>query len=239
MAIRISAALLSLAVVAAQASGANYTADFNSSTLDPNLDVVTINNGVTPGANPPWTVTSGGGYLTIAKGINPTPNDDLINVVTHFATPGDFVAQVTVDWSGNANGWGGYYLYSATGATGFGFGTNGLWDSAFGGFPGGGNSGVTPTSVMTFEIARSGNTLTKSYKLAGDANFTVLSTLTDNMVLGDAYLEMDNYSNIVPATSLRFSDFSIQTSAVPEPAAYALLLGGLGCLVLSRRRLRG
>jgi len=236
MAIRLSSVLLSLGFLATQASGANYTADFNSATLDIGLSAVTLGGGgLTSGVAAPWSITSGGGYLTIAKSMTNTPNDDVVGVDTNVAIAGSFVATVTVDWSRNANGWGGFYMGSSTGASGFGFGTNGLWDSVFG-FPGGGISGITPTSVMTFQISRTGDTLIKSYKLDGDASFTVLSSLSGNMVLGNAYLELDNSSNIEPGTSLRFSNFSIQTP-VPEPAAYSLLLAGLGCLALARRRL--
>jgi len=237
MAIRLPVAMLFLAFLAAQASGANYTADFNSATLDTGLSAVTLGGGgLVSGVAAPWSIASGGGYLTIAKSITNTPNNDVIGVDTNFAIAGSFVATVTVDWSGNTNGWGGFYMGSNAGASGFGFGTNGLWDSVFG-FPGGGDSGVAPTPVMTFQISRTGNTLTKSYKRDGDSSFTVLSSLTGNMVLGNAYIELDNSSNIEPGTSLRFSNFSVQTP-VPEPEEYSLLLAGLGGLALARRRLR-
>jgi hypothetical protein len=225
-----------------QARAADYTADFNSTTLDPGSQVHSFEQGVwQPGVVAPWSLTTGNGYLSIAKSVSEAgnPYPDGPHVQTLVGIIGDFVATVTADSRGNGSGGAGFFFDSAYGFSGISFGTNWLGDSAGDGYLNSGFNTVS-TPVVTLQIQRIGDTLTKSYQLDGQAGFTTFSTLSDANVPGWAWFDLTNYSDQLDATEVLFSNFSVvqlNVSAVPEPQAYAMLLAGLALVgVLSRRR---
>lgn len=235
-------ALLALASSPVRADTA-YVADFSTPTLDPALRVIQLQEGVfKPGVAGPWSVSTGSGALVLAKTVSPLggPYPDGPHVGTKVAVTGDFVATVTADSTANGAGGGGFFLDINGGYTGMSFGVNWLNDSAGQGFDSTGYSAVA-TPLITLEIRRIGDTLTKSYKLDGQAGFTQVSSLTDSNVIGLAWFDLTNYGGLEAATALSFTSFSVLPLAapVPEPETYAMLLAGLGLIgMASRRRVR-
>lgn len=244
---RLFLACILLAAAQAQAN-TGYVADFQSTTVDPSLVPSMVKNGgynsgtnlpITPGVALPWMVSSGGGDLTLAKTFTLPGNlyVDGPHVFTNFGTTGDFVATVTTDSSFNGAGAAGFFLDSSFGYTGISFGTSWLNDSGGNGFSSTGyNAAATP--LLTLQIKRQGDTLTKSYKLDGASAFTIISTFTNPGVEGYVGFDLTNWSDQTAATAVQFSSFTITPlTAVPEPASYAMLLGGLGLVGwLARRR---
>lgn len=92
--------------------------------------------------------------------------------------------------------------------------------------------------MLTLQIKRVGTTLTKSYKLDGQSDFSLISSFTDNSVAGWAIFDLTNYAD--QASAVKFTSFNIEPlAAVPEPATWAMLLGGLALVgVQARRRAR-
>lgn len=221
-------AMLATASVKADTS---YTADFTSPTLDPGLRVSMLQEGVwTPGVFAPWSVGTGDGYLSLFKG--PTPGNseqDGPHVQTNFGTTGDFIATVTTDSTFNGNNGAGFFLDINGGYTGISFGTGWLNDAAGNGFTANGYW-TEATPLLTLQIKRAGSTLTKSYKLDGQSDFTIFSTLSSDLVLGTAIFDLTNYGHDVNPTGVLFNSFTI--TPVPEPGTYAMLLMGLASVGL-------
>lgn len=236
---RLLRALCGLAMLATLQARADtaYTADFSTVALDPHLGTNMLKNGVwSPGVVLPWIVGTGDGYLLLAK-IATLPGqqfDDGPHVQTQFGTTGDFIATVTADSSYNGAGGAGFFMDSAYGYTGISFGTNWLNDAAGDGYASNGYSAVS-TALVTLQIKRVGDTLTKSYKLDGQSGFTQISSLTANNVPGWAIFDLTNYSSQPGA--VMFTSFNIQPlAAVPEPETWAMLLGGLALVGVQARR---
>ncbi|TFW29081.1 PEP-CTERM sorting domain-containing protein [Duganella callida] len=192
------------------------------------------NGSWSPGVVLPWIVQSGDGYLLLAKtaSLPGQPFADGPHVQTNFGTVGDFVATVTTDSAYNGGGGAGFFMDSQSGYTGIGFGTNWVSDSAGDGYVANGYH-ASATSQLTLQIKRVGDTLTKSYKLAGQSDFTLISSLTDSATVpGWVIFDLTNYSDVPGA--VMFTSFSI--AAVPEPQTWAMLAGGLAALGVLRRR---
>ncbi|WP_195763552.1 PEP-CTERM sorting domain-containing protein [Duganella guangzhouensis] len=244
---RLGRALCGLLLLTALQAKANttYVADFSTSTLDPNLQVHILKNGSwSPDVVLPWIVSTGDGYLALAKTFT-LPGSiypDGPHVQTNVGIAGDFIATVTADSSYNGAGGAGFFLDTPTGYTGISFGTNWLGDSAGDGFSSTGYSAVA-TPLITLQITRIGNTLTKAYKLDGQSGFTVISSLTDDSTTGWAWFDLTNYSDQTAATAVLFTSFTVeQLAPVPEPQTWAMLAGGLvllGALQRRQRRQRG
>lgn len=234
---RLGQALCGLALLTTlQAKAAtDYTADFTTDALDPGLRVSMYKNGSwSPGAVLPWIVGSGDGYLLLAKtaALPGQPFPDGPHVQTTFGTVGDFVATVTANSAYNGAGGAGFFVDSQYGYTGISFGTSWLNDSAGDGYTPNGYH-ASATAQITLQIKRVGDTLTKSYKLDGQSDFTLISSLTDSATVpGWVIFDLTNYSDEPGA--VMFTSFSV--TAVPEPETWAMLLGGLAMLGLVRRR---
>lgn len=217
-----------------------YTADFSTAVLDPGLTASMFKDGsFSPGVVLPWILTSGDGYLLLAKTLS-LPGQafsDGPHVQTNFATYGDFVATVTADSTYNGAGGAGFFMDTATGYTGIGFGSNWLNDSAGGSYASNGFA-TSSTNLLTLQIKRVGTTLTKSYMLDGQSDFTLISSFTGASVAGWAIFDLTNYAD--QASAVKFTSFNIEPlAAVPEPATWAMLLGGLALVgVQARRRAR-
>jgi hypothetical protein len=72
-------------------------------------------------------------------------------------------------------------------------------------------------------------------------HFDVTSLFNEAVVRGDAAFGVGIDNRTLPNTFARFESFTLTVSAVPEPATYALMLGGLAMVgvVARRRRLPG
>lgn len=239
---RLLRALCGLAMLATLQARADtaYTADFSTATLDPGLHASMLKDGVwSPGVVMPWIVGTGNGYLLLAKtaSLPGQPFADGPHVQTNVGVTGDFVATVTADSSYNGAGGAGFFMDSASGYTGISFGTNWLNDSAGDGYASNGFSTVG-TALVTLQIKRVGDTLTKSYKLDGQSDFSLISSLTADTVPGWAIFDLTNYSDQPGA--VMFNSFSVMPlSAVPDAQTWALLLAGLtlvGARAQSSRR---
>ncbi len=222
-------------------AGTTYVADFNGPSLDPDLALQTIKNRsspaatVVPGVSLPWIAGIDSGYLSLAKTFTLPghASDDIPMAYTTFATTGDFVATVTTDSSYDGAGYGGLFFYNNNGFTGIRVDTNAVSTDGLGIF----NPAYVSTpagAVVTLRIARHNDTLTRSYKPDGASNFIVLSSITNPLLLGDAYFDMSVYSNQMYATALLFQHLTI--TQVPEPQTFAMLLAGLA--VIGRRTRR-
>ncbi|NGZ86008.1 PEP-CTERM sorting domain-containing protein [Duganella aceris] len=231
--------LAMLATFQARADTA-YTADFSTAALDPGLAASMYKNGAwSPGVVMPWIVSTGSGYLLLAKTVSlpGQPFADGPHVQTQVGVTGDFVATVTADSSYNGAGGAGFFMDSAAGYTGISFGTSWLNDSAGDGYASNGFSAVS-TALVTLQIKRVGDTLTKSYKLDGQSDFSLISSLTATTVPGWAIFDLTNYSDQPGA--VMFNSFSVMPlAAVPEAETWAMLLLGLalvGARAQSSRR---
>ncbi len=222
-------------------SNTSYVADFNGPGLDAGLQLETIHNISTtgtlvPGVSLPWIVGSSGGYLSIAKTFTlpGQDSDDLPMVATSFATAGDFVATVVANSSYNGASPGAFFIfYNNHGFTGLRVTPDSANNDGLGNLtPDYHSFSATPT--VTLRLERHGDTLVKSYKPDGAAGFIVTSSFTSPLLLGDAYFQMSNRSNGMDATAILFQHLTI--SAVPEPATFGMLLGGLAVLGWRWRR---
>lgn len=233
---RLFLACMLLATAQANAD-TSYIADFSTTTLDPGLVTGMWKGGdFSPGVVLPWIVSTGTGALVLAKTFTQPGNQyvDGPHVNSAATMSGDFIARTTVDSSYNGAGGGGFFMDSGYGYTGFSFGTNWLQDAAGDSFSSTGYF-TSATPLVTLQIERHGDTLTKSYKLEGQSDFTVMSVLTAPGVAGWASFDMTDYGDDTAATAIQFTSFSVQ--AVPEPSGYAMLLGGLVLVGwLARRR---
>lgn len=229
--------LMLLFALQAQASP-TYTADFTTAGLDPQLTANMYKNGVwSAGVVLPWIVTTGDGYLTLAK-VTPLPSAlyaDGPHINSDFSVAGDFIATVKVDSTFNSAGGAGFFVDTGAGYTGISIGYNWLSDSAGIGYSSNGFNTSAPTMV-TLQMMRVGTTLTKSYKFDGQTNFTVFSTTTASNIAGEAWFDLTNYAE--NSAAVRFSAYSIeQLAPVPEPGSMAMLLIGLPLIgLVSRRR---
>jgi hypothetical protein len=233
--LRALCALAMLATLQARADTA-YTADFSTAALDPGLGASMFKDGVwSPGVVLPWIVSTGNGYLLLAKtaSLPGQPFADGPHVQTQVGTSGDFIATVTANSAYNSAGGAGFFMDTQAGYTGISFGTNWLNDSAGDGYASNGFSAES-TLLLTLQIKRVGDTLTKSYKLDGQSGFTQISSLTADTVPGWAIFDLTNYSEQPGA--VMFTSFSV--TAVPEPETWTMLLGGLALAGLQARRRR-
>ncbi len=233
------ASVLLLPVIPMSVSAATYTANFNSSTLDPLL-------GFTGGTG--YTLSSGDGFLSLNYDIPSTSSSIVVNpsIYTNFYIDGDYTADVTVNFSGipvdNGDGSGSPAFVAHDGLNDFN--VISADTIAAGSFVAGFQSlsGIGATTGFAFtsdnvklQFQRIGKTLIESYAPAGSTSFQVLTTTTDSSYGGPASFTLSSYysgtDGIVGV--IKFSDFSIDTpspSSVPECATWAMMICGLGAI---------
>ncbi|WP_295993945.1 hypothetical protein [Rugamonas sp.] len=223
------------------AAAADYAAYFNQPTLDPGLQLHTIANATTmpvdvPGLSPPWSASTGSGYLALAKAATDAaqPSNDIAVVSTTFATGGDFIATAVADFSLNGAGRAGFFFFNNVGFTGMDFHGGELNQDGGGVFPPDGFAFTATATMTTLQLRRQGDTLSASYRPDGGAAFIQLFSITSSQIAGDAYFEVTNFANVSDAAEVRYASLTI--SSVPEPVGYGMLLGGLALLGLAARR---
>jgi len=236
-------------LVACCATGAQaltYTADFSGPALDSSLGFFAGSNG---------SMSSGGGSVLITLDEPDVAGGNVDNAViyTNFQIAGDYVATVTADVShvgvamyplsyfdgSFCNNYSGgniacisNYNDSYDGRRSSGFvNVSGLY-TPLGNEPSGG--------IVMLRIARQGSTVTESIALVG-GGYMELATYTDLAFSQPAAFTLGAFYNgtIGGPSQVRYSDFSISYSAAPEPASWALMLGGFGAIggaLRSRRR---
>lgn len=233
-----SLASLVLLAASAHANANTWTANFNSPTLDPSL---TLSSSSTD-----WTVTSGNGVLDFSSAGNSATTASR-SVQYSPVLNGDFTARVMVDISQSYNVIG---FLSFSGPTGSLLNTNiaayrvnSPTDTGhIGGFNPVTNSfppnlhGVSP--LLTFEINRTGDVFTQSFKSPGDSSFTPFFSFDGSVwhgIGGAIFLSARQNVAAATAANVKFSNFTVMTP-VPEPDAWALLLAGFGMMSFFARR---
>lgn len=233
---------LSAAAVTAPASAATYTADFSSSTIDPSLGII----------GDAASVSSGGGYLTISYDqASSSENMWAQNGVgTNFQISGNYVASVTLDMSDQPLS---IYPTSYFDAAMCGYSTSSPNGSCISNFRDPSQFVSNPfftvdgtympqgqfasASTVHLRIARQGSTVTESIAL-GNGAFNVVASLTDSRLAGPVSFGLTNLYNGTAggSGSVRFSNFTITQSSVPEPASWAMMLAGFGLVGSTVRR---
>ncbi len=202
-----------------------YTGDFSTATLDPfTLSVSQWTAGNTQflhGTQPYWSVTSGGGQMKI--NLAPNNNDYLsdgphVQTRSSFGLSGNFIATVTLDISANSGGSAGFFADFPGAYAGFGFSNGSIGFNTS--VPN--NNTQTPANLTaaTFQLIRTGNTLTAQFKAVGAPAYTVLKSFTDPALAGKAVFDLTNYAGPGRTTGLSaaFSDFTITVPAAsPAP----------------------
>ncbi|NIJ06512.1 hypothetical protein FHS31_000094 [Sphingomonas vulcanisoli] len=235
---RILAAVAACLALAGAAGATTYTADFSSITLDPTL---------TPYAGASY-ITSGNGNLTFAYRPDEAGTDIAPGVFTNMLFSGDYTATITLDMT-NIPTTGPYNYYGAgfcstvqssgTGicANSYNNGTpiangsittNGVFTGA---------SAVTAANIVTFQLQRIGDVVTDSMSIDGGA-YQTLATYSGSGVIGDVSFGIFNVSNAADGAtgSVSFSNFSVVSSDVPEPASWGMMICGLGLAGAVMRR---
>ncbi len=232
---RVVCYLIACLATATQASAETWTADFNSAALGPNLFLNHSSD---------WTVTSGNGILEFSSPGNAATLTGGNVFYSQFLS-GDFTATVTVDVSQSYNEVG---FLTFSGASGLNTnidawkGTSPTTLSNIGGYDPITNSfppnlhGLSP--ILTFQLSRTGNVISESYKVLTDSSFTFWHSFDASFwdgVGGYVSLSARQFQPAATSADVKFSDFSV-TTPVPEPESYAMLLAGLGLLGFTARR---
>lgn len=223
----------SIAVLSVSAAAVAAPIDFTTMsqsywTLPPGDPGASYVNGVEPG----WTINAASALLTLSKDSSPEISGGP-HVQTSLSGVNDFVATVTAD-AGSNTSIGNFFLDTGSGFAGLSFSDSFVGASYYlPGVPGSG-VGASISGPLTLELARTGDTFTASYSTGGA--FTVLYSLTNTGLLGDPSFDLTTYSPVGSTATelLTYSNFDV--TSVPEPAAWAMMLGGFGLAGAALRR---
>jgi hypothetical protein len=241
--------------VATYAKAQVFNADFSTTTLDPSfgVDHEVFHSGIfygdyLPGSGPHWSVTTGQGLLNISLEPTDQPYSSLgprVKTISTFA--GDFVAEITIDgsasngssasiqmkapdpWSVSSLTWAGVLVSQGN----IGFFRKGA--NYYGKYVG---EGV----AFDLRLSRIGQTISAEYRPIGAADYELLISSTDAFLGGLAdpvWFELRNSAyGITESSTASFGNFTV--SPIPEPSAYAALMGSaaVGLVVWRRKRRR-
>ena len=202
----------------------------------------------------PFSVEANGGFATIEKPITPIGESGVTFIIPNISIVGDFRQDVQIDFS-SVNNFGPNVTIISGLSVNFGGVEN---SSQFAQFSTVGGSFVSsnflfngialPTSFMP---APSVNALRLRVERSGDhvttfiadefGSFNQIDTIQGADFLRPAtfYMSLNAFNATVPSASAKFSKFSVQYAAVPEPASWAMMIAGFGMVgaaARSRRR---
>ncbi len=220
-------------LLATEVTAQTFTADFSSTSLDPNFAVNQWDADHVNYLNvtqPYWSVTSGSGLMSISLAAN---SNDYVADGPHVHTnpfnlsfTGDFVATITLDATANAGGSVGFFiepLFGSYAGMSLGFG-NVNFSTSFA------YNISVPTGMTTgtFQLIRRGNTLAGQYKEPGAAGYRLLANYSDPSLTGAVTFDLTNYASPGHPGGLTgaFSNFSVVAlPPLPPPASTAAFYG--------------
>ncbi len=231
--------------VCSVAHAGTYTADFDSTTLDPSLH---FDDG-----GGKFSESTGLGLLNIAQSKKQAGSDSSAFMGTQFTIDGDFSSRVTINFAAlrNTGETGAFAInFSVPFANAYienvGFDANGDAYESGAFFKDGGYVGGPTISILNpyldLRLDRVGDTVTE-YIARGDTNdWFEVDSVTDASLLGSAqfFLSLGNTQSWPGSAYVTFSDFEITTlpSAAPEPGTWALMFCGVGLAGAALRRRR-
>jgi hypothetical protein len=232
-------ALLLGAAVCACATAANAsTVDLTS--LTPNyFDGTSYTTGYAPGI----TESASANSLVITEGPHAANTASQHNTI-YIPLTGDFSTEVTASVAGGGSG--GFYvdLNNALGTfAGIGFDSSNLYTSyGYTGVVGDSPFASYSGSILTLQLTRINDIFTASYSVDGSA-FAQLYSLKGVMTAGDGQIDLTGYSapNLEGSSTTSYHDLIVPggVDAVPEPATWAMMIGGIGFAGgMMRRRYR-